>query len=140
MSEFAFLKERCFAMSYIDGYVLAVPIANRETFIEYANSVDNIFIEHGAIRVIEAWGDDVPHGEQTDFYKAVQAREDETVAFSWVEWPDKATRDAGMKSMMEAMEENDLFDQEKNPMPFDGARMILGSFQTVVEMNKVTSE
>ena len=127
-------------MSYIDGYVLAVPIANRETFIEYANSVDNIFIEHGAIRVIEAWGDDVPHGEQTDFYKAVQAREDETVAFSWVEWPDKATRDAGMKSMMEAMEENDLFDQEKNPMPFDGARMILGSFQTVVEMNKVTSE
>lgn len=127
-------------MSYIDGYVLAVPIANRETFIEYANSVDNIFIEHGAIRVIEAFGDDVPHGEQTDFYKAVQAREDETVAFSWVEWPDKATRDAGMKSMMEAMEENDLFDQEKNPMPFDGARMILGSFQTVVEMNKVTSE
>ena len=127
-------------MSYIDGYVLAVPIANRETFIEYAKSVDNIFIEHGAVRVIEAFGDDVPHGEQTDFYKAVQAREDETVAFSWVEWPDKATRDAGMKSMMEAMEENDLFDQEKNPMPFDGARMILGSFQTVVEMNKVTSE
>lgn len=127
-------------MSYIDGYVLAVPIANRETFIEYAKSVDNIFIEHGAVRVIEAFGDDVPHGEQTDFYKAVQAREDETVAFSWVEWPDKATRDAGMKSMMEAMEENDLFDQEKNPMPFDGARMILGSFQTVVEMNKITSE
>ncbi|MBO6550141.1 MAG: DUF1428 domain-containing protein [Rhizobiales bacterium] len=127
-------------MSYIDGYVLAVPIANRETFIEYAKSVDNIFIEHGAVRVIEAFGDDVPHGEQTDFYKAVQAREDETVAFSWVEWPDKATRDAGMKSMMEVMEENDLFDQEKNPMPFDGARMILGSFQTVVEMNKVTSE
>lgn len=127
-------------MSYIDGYVLAVPIANRETFIEYAKSVDNIFIEHGAVRVIEAFGDDVPHGEQTDFYKAVQAHEDETVAFSWVEWPDKATRDAGMKSMMEAMEENDLFDQEKNPMPFDGARMILGSFKTVVEMNKVTSE
>ena len=121
-------------MSYIDGYVLAVPIANKETFIEYGESVDKIFIEYGALRVIEAWSDDVPHGEQTDFYQAVQANEDETVVFSWVEWPDKVTRDTGMKAMMEAMKEDDLFDQEKNPMPFDGARMILGSFQTVVEI------
>ncbi len=122
-------------MSYIDGYVLAVPKAKRQEFINYANGVDHIFIEHGAIRVIEAWGDDVPHGEQTDFYKAVKAGEEETIAFSWVEWPDKATRDAGMKSMMEAMENDDLFDQEKNPMPFDGARMIIGSFQTVVDFS-----
>lgn len=126
-------------MSYIDGYILAVPAENKEKFVKYAEEVDHIFIKHGATRVIESWGDDVPKGERTDFYKAVQAKDNETIVFSWVEWPDKATRDAGMKSMMDAMKDDDLFDQEKNPMPFDGARMILGSFQTVVDMNEATS-
>ena len=125
-------------MSYIDGYILAVPAENKEKFVKYAEEVDHIFIKHGATRVIESWGDDVPKGERTDFYKAVQAKDNETIVFSWVEWPDKATRDAGMKSMMDAMKDDDLFDQEKNPMPFDGARMILGSFQTVVDMNEAT--
>ena len=126
-------------MSYIDGYILAVPAENKEKFVKYAEEVDHIFIKHGATRVIESWGDDVPKGERTDFYKAVQAKDNETIVFSWVEWPDKATRDAGMKSMMDAMKDDDLFDQEKSPMPFDGARMILGSFQTVVDMNEATS-
>lgn len=126
-------------MSYIDGYILAVPTGDKEKFVSYAEEVDHIFIKHGATRVIESWGEDVPHGEQTDFYRAVQAKDNETIVFSWVEWPDKATRDAGMKSMMDAMKDDDLFDQEKNPMPFDGARMILGSFQTVVDMNETTS-
>jgi len=126
-------------MSYIDGYILAVPAENKEKFVKYAEEVDHIFIKHGATRVIESWGDDVPKGERTDFYKAVQAKDNETIVLSWVEWPDKATRDAGMKSMMDAMKDDDLFDQEKNPMPFDGARMILGSFQTVVDMNEATS-
>ena len=126
-------------MSYIDGYILAVPAENKEKFVKYAEEVDHIFIKNGATRVIESWGDDVPKGERTDFYKAVQAKDNETIVLSWVEWPDKATRDAGMNSMMDAMKDDDLFDQEKNPMPFDGARMILGSFQTVVDMNEATS-
>ncbi len=120
-------------MSYIDGYVLAVPVANKEKFIEYAEAVDNIFIEYGAIRVIECWGDDIPEGSITDFQKAVQTKDNETVVFSWVEWPDKATRDKAMDEMEKVMKTDDLFDQEKNPMPFDGKRMIYGSFQPVVD-------
>ena len=80
-------------MSYIDGFVLAVPTANRQKFIAHANKFGSAFIEHGATRVVECWGADVPKGKTTDFQGAVQAKEDETVAFSWIEWPDKASRD-----------------------------------------------
>ena len=117
-------------MSYIDGFVIAVPTANKQKFIEHARHFDAMFIELGAIRVIEGWGDDVPDGKVTDFRRAVQATAEETVAFSWVEWPDKATRDAGMKKMME----DPRMDPEKNPMPFDGKRMIYGGFQPIVEL------
>ncbi|TYT25304.1 DUF1428 domain-containing protein [Luteimonas viscosa] len=117
-------------MPYIDGFVLAVPTANREKFIEHARRFDPVFIEFGATRVIEGWGDDVPEGKVTDFRRAVQAKDDETVAFSWVEWPDKATRDAGMKKMME----DPRMDPAANPMPFDGKRMIFGGFDSVVEL------
>ncbi len=88
-------------MTYVDGFLAAVPTANREKFIAHAQQGDPIFIEYGALRVIECWGDDVPHGQQTDFFRAVQATAEETVLFSWIEWPDKATRDAGMKKVME---------------------------------------
>ena len=86
-------------MSYIDGFVIAAPTANRQEVIDYAARFDPIFLELGALRVVEAWGDDVPHGTLTDFHRAVEAKDDETVMFSWIEWPDKATRDAGMKAI-----------------------------------------
>lgn len=117
-------------MAYIDGFVIAVPTANREEFFAHARAFDPVFIEYGATRVIEGWGDDVPHGKQTDFHRAVQAKEDETVVFSWVEWPDKATRDAAMKKMME----DPRMDPKDNPMPFDGARMIFGGFENAFEL------
>ena len=117
-------------MSYIDGFVLAVPTANKQAFIEHAKKLDPIFIELGAIRCVECWGDDVPPGKQTDFQRAVQATAEETVVFSWVEWPDKAARDAGMKKMME----DPRMDPKDNPMPFDGMRMIFGGFQPVVDL------
>ena len=117
-------------MSYIDGFVIAVPTANKQKFIEHARKLDPLFLELGALRVIEGWGDDVPHGKLTDFYRAVQATAEETVAFSWVEWPDKATRDAGMKKMME----DPRMDPANNPMPFDGQRMIFGGFTPIVEL------
>src|SRR5690606_8556904 len=88
-------------MSYIDGFVIAVPTANKEKFIEHARKLEPIFLELGALRVIEGWGDDVHDGKVTDFRRSVQATAEETVAFSWIEWPDKATRDAAMKEMME---------------------------------------
>ncbi len=119
-------------MSYIDGFVIAVPTANKQKFIEHANTGDSVFIEYGATRVVECWGDDVPDGKQTDFRRAVQGKEDETIVFSWIEWPDKATRDAGMKKMMDGSDPR--MDPKTNPMPFDGARMIYGGFQPVVEL------
>ncbi|MDC7806345.1 DUF1428 domain-containing protein [Luteimonas sp BLCC-B24] len=119
-------------MSYIDGFVLAVPTANRQAFIDHAHLGDAFFIELGALRVLECWADDVPDGTLTDFRKAVQAKDDETVVFSWIEWPDKGTRDAAFAKMMDGSDPR--MDPEKNPMPFDGKRMIFGGFTPVVEL------
>jgi uncharacterized protein YbaA (DUF1428 family) len=121
-------------MSYIDGFVLAVPTANKQAFIEHAKLVDTIFTEFGATRVVECWADDVPEGEVTDFGKAVQATDDESVVFSWIEWPDKETRDAAMTSMMSDDFKDERMDLEKHPMPFDGKRMIFGGFEPVFEL------
>ena len=123
-------------MSYIDGFVLAVPKANKEKFIQHAELGDAAFMEWGATRVLECWEDDVPDGKVTDFRRAVQAQADEAVLFSWIEWPDKATRDAGMKKMMSATESDPRLDPEKNPMPFDGMRMIFGGFVPVMKLEK----
>lgn len=125
-------------MSYIDGFVIAVPTANKQKFIEHANKADSVFTDLGATRVIECWGDDVPDGKVTDFRRAVQARDDETIVLSWVEWPDKTTRDAAMKTMTEWMENPETADPRmdpvKNPMPFDGTRLIFGGFSPIVEL------
>lgn len=119
-------------MAYIDGFVIAVPTANKQKFTDHANLGDAFFIELGATRVLECWADDVPDGTLTDFRKAVQAREDETVVFSWIEWPDKPTRDAAFAKMMDGSDPR--MDPEKNPMPFDGKRMIFGGFTPLVEL------
>jgi uncharacterized protein YbaA (DUF1428 family) len=123
-------------MAYIDGFVIAVPKANRQKFIEHAEKGDSVFMELGAIRVVECWGDDVPDGKLTDFRRAVQATEDEAVVFSWIEWPDKATRDAGMAKMTGLMKDDPRMDPQSNPMPFDGKRMIYGGFAPVVTLEK----
>lgn len=123
-------------MSFIDGFIIAVPADKKQAFVEYAKSIDSVFVEWGAIRVVECWSEDVPHGKQTDFYRAVQAKDDETVVFSWIEWPDRATRDAGMARMREAMKSDPRFDAQKNPPPFDGKRMIFGGFAPVLTLEK----
>jgi len=114
-------------MSYIDGFVIPVKTAEKRVFIEHAQRVNNFFFEYGALRVVEGWGDDVPTGKVTDFARAVRAGDDETVVFSWIEWPDKVTRDTAMT----ALETNAPMMAE--PMPFDGKRMIFGSFTTIVD-------
>ena len=123
---------------YIDGFVIACPKANRDKFIDHANKGDSVFMDLGATRIVECWGDDVPDGKTTDFRMAVKAEADEDVLFSWIEWPDKATRDAAMAKMTEWMEDpskaDPRMDPEKNPMPFDGKRMIFGGFTPVVEL------
>lgn len=122
-------------MSYIDGFVIAVPTANKDKFIAHAEMGDSVFMDLGALRVLECWGDDVPDGKQTDFRRAVQATADETVVFSWIEWPDKATRDAAMSRMDELMKTDPRMG-DKNPMPFDGMRMIYGGFSPIVTLER----
>ncbi|WP_073974754.1 DUF1428 domain-containing protein [Erythrobacter donghaensis] len=119
---------------YIDGFVIPVPTENRQAFIDHAAAADSLFIEMGALRVVECWGDDVPEGKQTDFRRAVDAEAGESVVFSWIEWPDKATRDAAFARMMSEDFDDPRMDQTKNPMPFDGKRMIFGGFVPVVDM------
>lgn len=121
---------------YIDGFVIAVPKANRQKFIDHAEMADGIFIEMGATRVIECWGDEVPDGTTTDFRMAVKAQADEDVIFSWIEWPDKPTRDAAMARMMDPDNLDPRMDPAKNPMPFDSKRMIFGGFTPVVTVEK----
>ena len=122
-------------MSYIDGFVIACPKANKDKFIAHAKMGDSVFMDLGALRVVECWGDDVQEGHTTDFRMAVKAEADEEVLFSWIEWPDKATRDAGMKVMMEDPR-MDPANPDNPPMPFDGKRMIYGGFAPVVELKK----
>lgn len=123
-------------MAYIDGFVIAVPAANKARFEEHARMGDSVFIDLGATRVMECWQDDVPAGQLTDFRRAVQATDDEAVVFSWIEWPDKAKRDAAMDRMKQWMADpaqgDPRMDPVRNPMPFDGKRMIFGAFAPLV--------
>ena len=123
-------------MTYIEGFVIAVPTASKQKFIDHANLGDAVFSDHGATRIVECWGDNVPHGKQTDFYGAVGTKKDETVVFSWIEWPDKATRTKMTSQMDDLMKTDDRFNPEKNPMPFDGKRMIYGGFEPIVEQGE----
>ena len=110
-------------MAYVDGFLIPVPTANKDAYIAFSNKWMPMFKDMGALMTYECWGDDVPKGEVTDFHRAVDLKEDETVVFSWNVWPDKETREAAWKKLMEA---------EMDDIPFDGKRMIYGGFKPIV--------
>lgn len=114
---------------YNDGCVIAVPTAKREQFIQHAKAAAVVFKEHGALKIVECWGDDVPQGQVTSLPMAVKLKDDETVVFSWILWPSRQVRDAGMRKVME----DPRMKPEVNPMPFDGQRMIYGGFEMILE-------
>lgn len=116
-------------MSYVDGFVAAVPNKRKEDYLEHARAAAKVFKDHGALKVIECWGEDVPSGEQTSFPMAVQCQDDESVVFSWVLWPSKEARNAGWDKIMQ----DPRMDPSTNPMPFDGKRMIYGGFNQILE-------
>ena len=116
-------------MSYIDGFVAAVPTVKRDEYKKHAELAAPVFKEHGALKMVECWGDDVPDGKLTSFPLAVQRKADETVVFSWIVWPSKAVRDAGMAKVMA----DPRMEPDVNPMPFDGKRLIYGGFEVLVE-------
>ncbi len=113
-------------MEFIEGFVAAVPTANKDEYIRHAKEAAAIFKDHGATRLVECWGEDVPDGEKTSFPLAVQCQDDETVVFSWAAWPSREARDAGMPKVMADSR------MMNNPMPFDASRLIYGGFQMVV--------
>jgi uncharacterized protein YbaA (DUF1428 family) len=114
---------------YADGYVVPVPSGNKEAYRAAAAKAADVFKEYGATRIVEAWGDDVPDGKVTDFKRAVKATADESVVFSFVEWPDKATRDEGWKQVMK----DPRMQPDQNNMPFDAKRMFWGGFAEMLD-------
>ena len=115
-------------MPYVDGFVLAVPKANIEAYKAVAKVAGEVWMELGALSYVECFADDAPYGELTSFPRAVQATDDEVVVFSWITYPDRATRDAVNAKVMgdERMKGED--------MPFDGKRMIYGGFESFVAL------
>ncbi|HRN88909.1 DUF1428 family protein [Hyphomicrobium sp.] len=116
-------------MTYVDGFVLAVPAANKQAYLELAARMAPIFKEFGATRVVECWGDDVPDGKLTDFRGAVKATDDEIVVFSWIEYPSKEVRDAAN----EKMRSDPRMKPQSDTVPFDGKRMIFGGFLPILD-------
>ena len=116
-------------MTYIEGFIVAVPIANKDAYVDHATGFAPLIRELGATRMVESWSDDVPEGKVTDFRKSVQAKDDEAVVFSWFEYPDRAARDAANEKMMSDPRMKEM----GAAMPFDGKRMIYGGFDTIVD-------
>jgi uncharacterized protein YbaA (DUF1428 family) len=115
---------------HVDGFVAAVPTARKEEFRRHAALAAEAFREHGALQVVECWGEDVPEGTLTSFRMAVRQEADETVIFSWIVWPSKEARDAAMPRVMA----DPRCLPENNPMPFDGRRVIFGGFSKLVDL------
>jgi uncharacterized protein YbaA (DUF1428 family) len=118
-------------MTYVDGFVIPVPTAHKERFRAMAQRVAEIFVDHGALRVVENWGDEVPTGEQTWFGRAVELKEGETVCFSWIEWPSKEARDKGNDAVMADPRMDQGPADEREIM--DSKRMVYGGFVPLVD-------
>lgn len=116
-------------MHYVDGFVAAVPSANREAYLQHARVSAALFKEFGALSVTDCWGDDVPEGKVTSFPLAVKREAGETVVFSWVTWPSREVRDQGWRRI----ESDPRMRPENLPMPFDGKRLIYGGFQVLLQ-------
>lgn len=116
-------------MKYFDGIVVPVPKANRAAALEFSHKVNRPWLDHGALRVVRGWGIEIPEGKATDFRKAVAAKDDEDIVFGWVEWPDKATRDAAMARMQSAAADRG----ERPTPPFDASRLIFGGFEATFD-------
>ena len=118
-------------MSYVQGFVIPILPGRRDDYIALAREASGIFLEHGALQVVETLDDDVPHGKATDFYRSVDAGDGEVIAFSWIVWPSKAARDEGMAKVMA----DERMAPGAKEMPFDMRRMIFGGFETILDTN-----
>jgi uncharacterized protein YbaA (DUF1428 family) len=113
--------------TFIDGFLVPCAESAKQAYIDYAKVWAPIFQEYGALAMSENWSIETPPGEVTSVPMAIKQEEGEGVLFSWIYWPDKATRDTNMEKMMK-----DPRMSQAEPMPFDGKRMIYGGFEKVV--------
>ncbi|PSJ58696.1 DUF1428 domain-containing protein [Kumtagia ephedrae] len=117
-------------MSYVDGFVLAVPKANLDAYRKMAAQAGEIWKDHGALAYVECIGDDVPYGEVTSFPRSVQAKDDEVVVFAWILYQSREQRDAINAKVMA----DPRLKPDWDTMPFDAKRMIYGGFETFLEL------
>lgn len=118
-------------MTYVSGFLLAVPTANKAAYKKMAEEAWPVFKKHGCLSMRENWGVDVSDGKVTSFPMAVQKKEDETVVFSWMEWPDKETCDKGWQAVMA---DPSMCNMDPKTMPFDAMRMMWGGFEELVRV------
>lgn len=117
-------------MTYVDGFVIPVPTANKDAYRQLAETAAEVFKDHGALTLVECWGDDLPQGKVNCFNTAVLRQPEENVVFAWITWPSKAVRDAGMKKVMD----DQRMKAHEGQIPFDGKRMIFGGFEVIVSV------
>ena len=115
---------------YVDGFVVPVPNAKKEAYRQFTLKNVPMFLEYGALRIVETWGDDVVDGKLTDFRRAVQATAAENVVYSWIEWRSKAERDGGWQKIMA----DERMRAGHEPAPFDGTRMFYGGFTLILDV------
>lgn len=116
-------------MSYVDGFVLAVPKSKLAAYKKIARIGGKVWREHGALSYVEAVADDVPYGKLTSFPRSVKAKKTETVVFSWITYKSRKDRDAILKKVMA----DPRLKMDMKKMPFDAKRMIYGGFKTMME-------
>ena len=116
-------------MHYVDGFVVPIPKQKIEAYKELARKAGEVWKEYGALAFVECVGDDVPYGQLTSFPRAVQAKDDEVIAFSWIVYESREHRDAVNAKVMA-----DPRLKPGDDMPFDGKRMIFGGFQAFLEV------
>ncbi|UGY08514.1 MULTISPECIES: DUF1428 family protein [unclassified Phyllobacterium] len=117
-------------MPYVDGFLVAVPKDRIEEYKELARKAGDVWMEYGALSYVECLADDVPYGELTSFPRAVQAKDDETVVFSWITYESREKRDEINAKVME----DPRLKGDMDNMPFDGKRMIYGGFESFMEL------
>ena len=118
-------------MSYVDGFVLAVPTKNLAAYKRMARKAGKVWRDHGALEYVECVADDVQPGKLTSFPQAVKLKPGEVVVFSWIVYKSRRDRDRINKLVMTDPRLADMMDPKK--LPFDGKRMFWGGFKKIVE-------
>lgn len=120
---------------YIEGFLIPVPTDRKDDYLRLAKIAAEVFLEHGATRIVETWGDGLDPGEHTSFPRAVQLEEGENVVLSWIEFPDKPTREAAHEKVFADQRMQEVMEQ----FPADGKRMVFGGFTPLMDVRKHAS-